>query len=96
MTEWKILAVIFGTVFLAEIGDKTQLATLLFSAEGKVGPWQVFLASAAALLLACAIGVVAGQLVAKLVSPQLLKIVAGVGFIAIGAFTLFSGMKATA
>lgn len=96
MTEWKMLAVIFGTVFLAEIGDKTQLATMLFSAEGRVGPWRVFAASAAALLLACAIGVAAGQLVAKLVSPQTLKIVAGVGFLAIGAFTLFSGMKAPA
>ncbi|MCI4567659.1 TMEM165/GDT1 family protein [Lysobacter sp. CFH 32150] len=96
MTEWKVLAVIFGTVFLAEIGDKTQLATLLFSAEGKVGPWQVFVASAAALLLACAIGVVAGQLVAKLVSPQLLKIVAGAGFLLIGAWTLYGGLRPTA
>lgn len=96
MTEWKVLAVIFGTVFLAEIGDKTQLATLLFSAEGKVGPWQVFLASAAALLLACAIGVVAGQLVAKVVSPQALKIAAGAGFLLIGAWTLYGGLKPVA
>lgn len=96
MTEWKVLAVIFGTVFLAELGDKTQLATLLFSAEGRVGPWQVFLASAGALVVACAIGVAAGQWVARVINPQSLKLVAGVGFLLIGALTLFSGMKAPA
>ena len=55
--------IIFATVFLAEIGDKTQLATLLFSAEGKVSPLRVFAASASALVLAAAIGVAAGQVV---------------------------------
>jgi len=84
---------IFATVFLAEIGDKTQLATLLFSAEGKVSPMKVFAASASALVLAAAIGVAAGQLVEKFVSPQALKLVAGLGFIAIGAFTLYGAWR---
>lgn len=89
----KVMMIIFATVFLAEIGDKTQLATLLFSAEGKATPGQVFLAAGAALLLACAIGVVAGQLIEKLVSPQALKIIAGAGFLLIGAWTLYGGLK---
>ena len=92
----KALIMIFVTVFLAEIGDKTQLATMLFSAEGRVSPMQVFLASAAALVLACAIGVVAGQALAKFVSPTTLKIVAGVGFLLIGAWTLYGGLKPAA
>jgi putative Ca2+/H+ antiporter (TMEM165/GDT1 family) len=93
MQELKVLGGIFAVVFLAELGDKTQLATLLFSAEGKVSPWKVFLAAGAALLVATAIGVIAGQAVAKFVSPAALKIVAGVGFLLIGAWTLYSGLK---
>lgn len=89
----KVMLLIFATVFIAEIGDKTQLATLLFSAEGKATPMQVFAASAAALVVAAALGVAAGQVVEKFVSPQALKIVAGVGFVAIGAFTLFGAWK---
>jgi len=91
----KAMLLIFVAVFLAEIGDKTQLATMLFSAEGKVSPLRVFIASATALVLAAAIGVAAGQVIEKFVSPQTLKLVAGIGFIAIGAFTLFNAFKAT-
>ena len=92
----KAMIAIFVTVFLAEIGDKTQLATLLFSAEGKATPLQVFAASAAALVLAAAIGVAAGQVLARVVSPQALRVVAGIGFIAMGAFTLFTALKTPA
>jgi len=85
---WKSFAAIFSTVFLAEIGDKTQLATILFSAEGQVSRWVVFAASAAALVAASAIGVVLGAQIERLVKPQTLKIIAGVGFIAIGVWTI--------
>jgi len=93
MQELKILAGIFAVVFLAELGDKTQLATLLFSAEGKVSAWKVFIAASAALLVATAIGVMAGQAVARFVSPNTLKIAAGIGFLLIGAWTLYNGFK---
>ena len=89
----KAMFLIFATVFIAEIGDKTQLATMLFSAEGKASPMQVFIASAGALVVAAAIGVAAGQVIEKFVSPQALKVVAGVGFVAIGAVTLYSAWK---
>ena len=90
MPVWQAFLTVFATVFLAEIGDKTQLATLLFSARGDVSRWTVFAGSATALVAAAGIGVLLGAQVEKVVSPQTLKIVAGVGFIAVGAWTLLS------
>lgn len=87
--EYRALAVIFWSVFVAEMGDKTQLATMLFSAEGR-NPWLVFLGSAAALITTSAIGVLAGAWLNSRVDPSYLKIAAGVGFIGIGVWTLFS------
>ena len=81
---------VFTTVFLAEMGDKTQLATMLFSAEAKVSKWLIFFAAALALVLTSAIGVIVGAQIERFVSPRALKIVAGVGFIAIGLWTVFS------
>lgn len=88
---WKTTAIVFVTVFLAEIGDKTQLATMLFSAKagGAAGKWAVFAGSAAALVVAAALGVLVGGMIEKLVAPHTLKIIAGVGFIAVGVWTLW-------
>ena len=88
--DLKTLAIVFGTVFLAELGDKTQLATVLFAADREVSRWIVFAGASAALVLSSAIGVMAGGLVAQLVDPRQLGIAAGVGFIAIGVWTLVS------
>jgi putative Ca2+/H+ antiporter (TMEM165/GDT1 family) len=81
---------VFTTVFIAEIGDKTQLATMLFASEAKVSKWVIFLGSSLALTLAAAIGVLVGAQLEKLVSPRTLKVVAGIGFIAIGLWTALS------
>jgi putative Ca2+/H+ antiporter (TMEM165/GDT1 family) len=81
---------VFVTVFLAEIGDKTQLATMLFASEAKVSKWVIFAGSALALTLAAAIGVLVGDQLGRFVSPRTLKLVAGVGFIAIGLWTIAS------
>ena len=81
---------VFTTVFIAEIGDKTQLATMLFASEAKVSKWIIFAGSALALTLAAAIGVLVGAQLEKFVSPRTLKVVAGVGFIAIGLWTIVS------
>jgi len=80
---------IFLTVFIAEMGDKTQLATMLFAAEGR-GKWLVFGAAGLALLLAAAIGVLVGAQVERWIAPRTLKVIAGIGFVAIGAWTLLS------
>lgn len=89
----KTTLTIFLTVFLAELGDKTQLATLLFAADARHNPWVVFLAASLALICAAGLGVLAGGFVAKHVDTRLLSIVAGIGFIAIGAWTLVSALR---
>ena len=86
--DFKVLATVFGAVFLAELGDKTQLATLLFAADQSVNKLTIFVAASAALVLATGIGVLAGGLVSQHVSPAALKYAAGAGFIAIGLWTL--------
>lgn len=85
---WATFTTVFTTIFLAEIGDKTQLATMLFAADGKTNLYHVFLGSAAALVLASAIGVFAGALVGKYVPAQVLHYAAGIGFVAIGIWTI--------
>jgi putative Ca2+/H+ antiporter (TMEM165/GDT1 family) len=86
--NWALFATVFGTVFVAELGDKTQLATLLYASGAQTPRWTVFFASASALVLTSAIGVLAGSLVAEYASERALRWVAGVGFIVIGVFTL--------
>jgi putative Ca2+/H+ antiporter (TMEM165/GDT1 family) len=93
--ELKALLAIFGTVFLAELGDKTQLATVLFAAEGKHSALGVFLAASAALVATSAIGVAAGTMLSHYVNTRYLSILAGVGFILIGAWTLWSAARGT-
>lgn len=79
---------IFLTVFLAELGDKTQLATLLFAADGKVSPVAVFIAAAGALIVSTAIAVALGTFAERYLAMLPLKLIAGIGFIAIGAWTI--------
>ncbi len=80
---------IFFSVFLAELGDKTQLATLLFAADPQRPPFLVFLAAASALLAATALAVIAGGLFERYLALLPLKAIAGAGFIAIGVWSLY-------
>lgn len=84
----KILATVFFTVFVAELGDKTQLATMLFAADKDVSKWTVFAGAALALVATSAMGVLAGSAISGFMSPRQLQLVAGAGFIAIGIWTL--------
>ncbi|MCH7880287.1 MAG: TMEM165/GDT1 family protein [Proteobacteria bacterium] len=88
--DWKIFLTIFAAIFIAELGDKTQLATMLFAADKAVSKYTVFLAASAALIVASAIGVLAGSLLSEYINEKYLHYVAGIGFIAIGAFTLYN------
>ncbi len=83
------LLAIFITVFLAELGDKTQLATLLFATEKQQSPWLVFLAASAALIVATGIAVLLGNLAARHIEGLPLKLIAGIGFLAIGVWTIW-------
>lgn len=87
--DWRSFVLVFWSVFIAEIGDKTQLATMMFSAEGR-NPYIVFLGSAAALVLAAGIGVLAGGWLSTRIPPSYIKMAAGIGFIGIGIWTLAS------
>jgi len=93
--DWKIFAAVFGTVFLAELGDKTQLATLLFASRSNVSLWTIFFAASAALVLTSAIGVAAGSVVSQYVNPRYLSYAAGVGFVVIGAWTIYQASTST-
>ena len=87
---WRTFATVFITVFIAEIGDKTQLATMLFASERGTSKWLIFAGAALALVVAAAIGVLVGAQLERFVKPSTLKTIAGVGFIAIGIWTLVS------
>ena len=86
--DWKIFITVFASVFIAELGDKTQLATMLFAADKEVSRTTVFLAASAALVVASGLGVLAGNVLTQMISEKILHYVAGAGFIVIGVFTL--------
>lgn len=86
--DWKLLATTFGAVFVAELGDKTQLATLSLS-SGKVNRLSVFLGSASALVCTSLIAVLAGDLISRWIPPQYIRRGAGALFIALGLLYIF-------
>ena len=89
--DLKLFATVFATIFVAELGDKTQLATLLYASDASHPKLTIFAASAAALVLTSALGVLAGGVVSEFVSPKVLRWVAGVGFIGVGAWVILGG-----
>ncbi|MEW7989769.1 MAG: TMEM165/GDT1 family protein [Candidatus Thiodiazotropha sp.] len=86
--DFKILATVFTVVFIAELGDKTQLATMLFAADKEVSKLTVFIGASLALIVASGIGVLAGSLLSQYISEKHLHYIAGLGFVAIGIWTL--------
>ena len=86
--EYKVLFTVFTAVFIAEIGDKTQLATLLFAADKEVSKLTVFAGASLALIFAPGIGVFAGGIISQLISEKQLHYIAGIGFVGIGIWTL--------
>ena len=86
----KALWIVFLSVFIAELGDKTQLATLTFSTDQHLNKLGIFVASSLALVLSSLIAVLVGSQLSHWINPKILKIIAGLGFIGIGLFTLWS------
>ena len=85
--DWRIVASTFVAVFFAELGDKTQLSTMML-ASSKKAPVSVFVGSALALTLSSLIGVLIGDTLYRFVPATVIKVVAGGGFLVIGALIL--------
>jgi putative Ca2+/H+ antiporter (TMEM165/GDT1 family) len=81
---------IFFSILIAELGDKTQLATLLFATDPQLSRVGVFVASALALTLSSFLAVLFGDQLVRVVSPALLQTLAGTGFVIIGLWILFT------
>ena len=86
--EYKVLLTVFIAIFIAELGDKTQLATLLFAADKDVSKVAVFVGASLALIIASGIGVLAGSVLSEYINEKYLHYIAGIGFIGIGIWTL--------
>jgi putative Ca2+/H+ antiporter (TMEM165/GDT1 family) len=85
--DWKLFSSTFAAVFLAELGDKTQLATLSLAA-GSRSRWMVFAGSALALVATSAIAVLAGEALTRAVPPIWIKRAAGALFVVMGVLFL--------
>ena len=84
---------VFLTVFLAELGDKTQLATVLFASEGTSNRGLVFLAASSALVLSTGLAVILGAGAEKYLTSFPLKLIAGTGFVLVGVFMISGHFK---
>lgn len=85
--DWRVLLTTFGVIFLAEMGDKTQLAAMTMAAEKK-RPWEVFIAASLALTAVSAIGIIVGSALGQYLPLEWIKRVAGAAFIVIGVLVL--------
>ena len=89
--EWKMFFTVFASIFVAEMADKTQLATLLFAANSQTSKLMVFLAASLALVAASAIAVTVGSALSQVISAKSMTMLAGIGFILVGVWTLWQG-----
>jgi len=87
--DWKLFTTTFLTIFLAEMGDKTQFAALAASSQAR-STWTVWSAVVLALVLAGTIGVLGGRVLGQFLQPQMMKWVSGTLFILVGAWVLVS------
>ena len=85
----KLFVAVFGTIFLAELGDKTQLAAMLFATRESASLVTIFVAASLALMVSTGLAVIGGSLIAEYVDPKYLSYAAGAGFILIGIWTLW-------
>ena len=86
----KTLLVIFGSVLLAELGDKTQLATMLYATDKTVRPLAVFAAASSALVVSTLLAVLFGSTITGFIPATTLKLIAGIAFITVGVWTILS------
>ncbi|MGL4208068.1 MAG: TMEM165/GDT1 family protein [Candidatus Adiutrix sp.] len=93
MIDLKAMLPIFSSVFAAELGDKTQVATVCFIAGGGCSKTEVFVGSAAALIISTFLAVICGAAIGHLIPPHFFKIGAGVAFIIMGSLFIFQAQN---
>jgi putative Ca2+/H+ antiporter (TMEM165/GDT1 family) len=81
--DWKLLLATFGTIFVAELGDKTQLACIMMAAQTR-NPWTVFIGASVALVCVSLLGVLLAQVLTQCLSPYWIKKIAAAGFVLLG------------
>jgi putative Ca2+/H+ antiporter (TMEM165/GDT1 family) len=86
--DWRVLLSTFGLIFLAELGDKTQLTTMLLAAQSDA-TWSVFVGAASALALSALLGVTLGEVVTRVVPVAWIHAGAGLAFVALGLLLIF-------
>ncbi len=86
----RVLITVFAVVFAAELGDKTQIATMLFAADKDVSRMTVFLGSSLALFCSSGLAVIFGSLLSEYINPKYMSILAGMGFIVMGSITIYN------
>ncbi|MDM8515448.1 TMEM165/GDT1 family protein [Desulfobacterales bacterium HSG16] len=91
--EWKFLLTTFTMVFLAELGDKTQLATFCLAADCSSSKLTVFIGASLALVLSSLLAVLCGDALSRVIPPHYIKIAAGAFFVLVGVWTLIAAFK---
>lgn len=86
--DWKLVLTTFGMVFLAELGDKTQLLVFTLSSQHRA-PWAVFLGASLALSLVSLLGVFVGGLVGEFLPTKYVQLGAGILFVAVGGLVIY-------
>ena len=90
--NWQVIGSAFLMIFLAELGDKTQLSTFAFASQSK-SPLSVFLGASLALVLSSLIGVALGGLIGRFVPERVMKVLAAVVFLGFGVWTLLEAIR---
>lgn len=90
--DWKASLLTFAMIFLAELGDKTQLMIMSMSARSK-SPQMIFFGAASALIASSLIAVLAGDFVLKAIPLRLIRIGTGIAFVGIGAMLLMKAYR---
>jgi putative Ca2+/H+ antiporter (TMEM165/GDT1 family) len=90
--NWQVIGSAFLMIFLAELGDKTQLSTFAFASQSK-SPLSVFLGASLALVLSSLIGVALGGLIGRFVPERVMKVLAAVVFLGFGVWTLVEAIR---
>ena len=91
--NWKLFTLAFGMLFLAELGDKTQLAVITLVAQNKQ-PISIFVGASAALIAVTFIGAFFGEIITRYVPTSIIQMVGGILFVGIGVFVLWKAVPA--